>query len=359
MNKVIDYITKHQLLYWLLLILLVAITIVRLTTFDVGFCTAWDEAYFLIKLREAYEGSIITGKSQWNLLAIHIFPYLDLTNPVHSRISIYLCELLGTIVATLTCIYAFGKRNLLKYITLSYLLFLQIDTTYAGDSLNYVPMQALLLAVALCGIILYKHTEPRLRMLWMIPVGIALGLAIFVIMPSSVLLIGATCVLLIMHKDLRSSLMLFVGIFIAMLYIHIFVSDLFQIYEAMQFTATYFTQSGYRYSPIDMIVQLGLLARDGLLCLLVCAGIYYLSKKISYYSSWLAPFCMLLFLAYIHYQTKPQTSISLIILSMIFLLMIDANVLRINGGGQIKCLFVAFNNISTHSFNWNEYIHRQ
>ena len=105
MNKVLGYIVKYQLLYWLLLILLVAITVVRLTTLDVGFCTAWDEAYFLIKLREAYEGSIITGKSQWNLLAIHWFPYLDLTNPIHSRISIYLCEFFGTILTLLLNLY--------------------------------------------------------------------------------------------------------------------------------------------------------------------------------------------------------------------------------------------------------------
>lgn len=363
MNKVLGYIVKYQLLYWLLLILLVAITVVRLTTLDVGFCTAWDEAYFLIKLREAYEGSIITGKSQWNLLAIHWFPYLDLTNPIHSRISIYLCEFFGTILTTLTCVYAFGKRNILKYITLSYLLFLQIDTTYAGDSLNYVPMQALLLAIALCGVILYKHTKPKLRMLWMIPTGTALGLAIFVIMPSSVLLIGAICLLILIDKDWKSIPMLLLGIFIAVLYVHIFVCNLFQIYEAMQFTAAYFTKSGYRYSPTDMLIQLGLLARDGLLCLLVCFGICFLSKTISRYSSWIiATLCMLLsFLAYTHYQTKPQTSISLIILSIIVYINIIASTSRMTRGklnlySVFLILFPLVASIGTNTYLGNRMI---
>ena len=96
MKRILEYIEKYQLLYWLLFAILIAVTIIRFYTINIGFCTAWDEAYFLIKLREAYEGTFITGKSQWNLLAIHWFPYLDLTNPIHSRIAIYLCELLGT-----------------------------------------------------------------------------------------------------------------------------------------------------------------------------------------------------------------------------------------------------------------------
>ena len=324
MKRILEYIEKYQLLYWLLFAILIAVTIIRFYTINIGFCTAWDEAYFLIKLREAYEGTFITGKSQWNLLAIHWFPYLDLTNPIHSRIAIYLCELLGTIIATLTCVYAFGKQNFLKYLTLSYLLLLQIDTTYAGESLNYVPMQALLLNAALCGSVLYMHSKSTLQLLWMFLTGIALGLSFFVIIPSSILCIACIGLLLFINKDWKSILLMILGILTSAVYIHFFVCKLPAIYEAMQFTATYFTKSGYRYSPLDIIVQLGLLARDGLLCFFVCAGIYYLYRKILKDKSWIAAVVMPLFLLiYYNYQIQPKTSISLIICSFILILIFE------------------------------------
>mgnify|MGYP006873026881 CR=1 FL=1 len=324
MKAIIRYVEKYQLLYWLLLVLLLAVTLIRFLTINVGFCTAWDEAYFLIKLKEAYEGSFITGKSQWNLLAIHWFPYLNLTNPIHSRIAIYLCELIGAVIATFTCSHVFEKRDILKYFTLSYLLFLQVDTTYAGESLNYVPMQALLLSSALCGVVLYWHSIRPTRIIWMIPTGFALGMAFFVIMPSSILLIGAIGLLLLLKKDWKAVLSLVGGILLTLLYVHFFVCDLSQIYDAMQFTATYFTKSGYRYSPFDMIVQLGLLARDELLCMLICTAIYYLSKLIASYRPSLATIFMVTsLLIYYHYQVSPQTSISLIICSFILVLLVE------------------------------------
>lgn len=324
MKTIIEYIEKYQLLYWLLFFLLVVVTILRFYTINIGFCTAWDESYFLIKLREAYEGSFITGKSQWNLLVIHWFPYLDLTNPIHSRIAIYLCELFGTIITSLTCLYVFGKQNFLKYLTISYLLFLQIETTYAGECLNYVPMQALLLDTSLCGIILYMHSNKKLQLLWTFLIGLELGLAFFVIIPSCILTLACIGILMLVKKDWISILSLSIGLVFAILYIHIFVCPIQEIYHAMQFTATYFTKSGYRYSPLDIIVQLGLLSRDGLICLFVCAGINYLSKKIAVFQPWIAAIFMpLAFFAYYHYQLQPQTSISLIICSCIFVLSLE------------------------------------
>ena len=335
MSAVINFIEKHQLPYVLLLLVLFVITLIHFLTINVGFCTAWDEAYFLIKLREAYEGSFVTGKSQWNLLAIHWFPYLNLTNPIHSRIAIYLCELIGAVIATFTCVHVFGKQGILKYFTLSYLLFLQVDTTYAGGSLNYVPMQALLLSSALCGVVLYWHCIKPTRIIWMIPIGIALGMAFFVIMPSSILLIGAIVILLLLRKDWKAILSLVGGILLAFLYMHIFVCDLSQIYDAMQFTATYFTKSGYRYSPLDIVVQLGLLARDWLLCMFICGGIYYISKKLYTRSISIASiFMVLAFMTYNHYQIRPQTSIALIILCVIAIVSFDAKNCEWGGNSQ-------------------------
>ena len=149
---------------------------------------------------------------------------------------------------------------------------------------------------------------------------------------------------LLVRRDWKAVLSLVGGILLTILYVHIFVCDLFQIYDAMQFTATYFTKSGYKYSPLDIIVQLGLLARDGLLCLFICAGIFSISKKLYARSISIAGiFMVLAFLTYIHYQIRPQTSVSLIILSVIILIAIETEGLRMGGGkidGQIYSLLL-------------------
>ena len=185
-------------------------------------------------------------------------------------------------------------------------------------------MQALLLNAALCGSVLYMHSKSTLQLLWMFLTGIALGLSFFVIIPSSILCIACIGLLLFINKDWKSILLMILGILTSAVYIHFFVCKLPAIYEAMQFTATYFTKSGYRYSPLDIIVQLGLLARDGLLCFFVCAGIYYLYRKILKDKSWIAAVVMPLFLLiYYNYQIQPKTSISLIICSFILILIFE------------------------------------
>lgn len=58
---------KQNAPYIVLLIFLVVLTVLKVSGFYYGFFTAYDEAYFLLKLQEAYDMSCITGKSQWNL----------------------------------------------------------------------------------------------------------------------------------------------------------------------------------------------------------------------------------------------------------------------------------------------------
>ena len=80
-------ILKKDWMYLLLLVGLAILTFMQVANFRFGFFTAYDEAYFLLKLQEAYDMSCITGKSQWNLIAVHWFPYLDLTSKVNSYLA--------------------------------------------------------------------------------------------------------------------------------------------------------------------------------------------------------------------------------------------------------------------------------
>jgi hypothetical protein len=340
MKSVANYICKFQLHYWLLLFLLIVFTIIRLASINIGFCTAWDEAYFLIKLKEAYEDSFITGKSQWNLIAIHWFPYLDLTNPIHSRIAVYLCELFATIAATFTCIRVYGKNRWLKYFTLSYLLFFQVSSSYAGSSLNYVQMQALLMCLALCSFHLYWNSESKYIFFWLVITGISLGQTLFVILPSGILLIVCFGLLLLLKKDGKSILCFGGGLLISLICIHVFVAPLSDILEAMRFTATYFSKSGYRYSPMDFGAALGLLARDVLLCLIICSGIYYLTKRVLKYNKVIAMVLMgILTLFYYYYQKSPQTAVSIIIFCYLLIQIIDNHILSNKCFNKINKLY--------------------
>ena len=64
---------KKNWLYSLIVIFLIILSIFDVANLKYGFFTAYDEAYFLLKLKEGYTLSSITGKSQWNLIAVHWF----------------------------------------------------------------------------------------------------------------------------------------------------------------------------------------------------------------------------------------------------------------------------------------------
>lgn len=333
-----------------LLFVLLGLTYEYFALLTDGFCTAWDESYFLLKLKEAYEQTYITGKSQWNLIAIHWFPFLDLVNPVHSRIAIWLCEFVGAIISTVTCCVLYDKRRIVRYFSISYLIFFMIPTTYAGESLNYVPMQALLLNSSLCYYLLFQHTNNRWKkFIFSGLVGISLGFALFVIMPSAILILCSIIILMLCHREWQYLVSIIIGIFITCFYIHFVVCPISDIIRAMAFTATYISKSGYGYTPVKFIVSILIFMKDWGLTILFLLGVYW-SLSILSIKQW---FVGLLFWAvtfvYITYQRNPElTPIPLLSCLLIFPLMTTCKqsgvdgLMRIlhsyNGGGHSRLL---------------------
>ena len=123
---------KREWLYFLMIIGLAVLTFMQVSTFRFGFFTAYDEAYFLLKLQEAYDMSCITGKSQWNLIAIHWFPYLDLTSKVNSAWAGSILIWFTTIVVTITSCVLFDKKRVVKYFALAWLFLFGIG----GESIE-------------------------------------------------------------------------------------------------------------------------------------------------------------------------------------------------------------------------------
>ena len=182
---------KLEWVYLLMIIGLAVLTFMQVSNFRFGFFTAYDEAYFLLKLQEAYDMSCITGKSQWNLIAIHWFPYLDLTSKVNSAWAGSILIWFTTIVVTITSCVLFDKKRVVKYFALAWLFLFGI-----GDSIQYVSMQTAVLTWALCAFLIFNKSEiPWKKALFAILCGICLGFSLFIIIPAALVLLA--CVALV------------------------------------------------------------------------------------------------------------------------------------------------------------------
>lgn len=261
--------------------------------------------------------SCITGKSQWNLIAVHWFPYLDLTSKVNSYLASSILIWASILVITITSCILFNKKRIIKYLALAWLFMFGL-----GGGLSYVPMQTAVLCWALCAFMLYHKSEiVWKKSLYAVLCGISVGFSLFIIIPAALVLLTCITLLIVVAHwgDWRKMLLYIgsgvVGVLLTCLYMHIVVCPLDEILDAMLFTATYIGKSGYRYDVASFIVQYGLFARDCLFVLLAFVGSYWLSKHIN--TKWLGGVVyVVMILVYTHYQVKPLISPSMFMMSI-------------------------------------------
>ena len=308
---------KREWLYILMIIGLAVLTFMQVSNFRFGFFTAYDEAYFLLKLQEAYDMSCITGKSQWNLIAIHWFPYLDLTSKVNSAWAGSILIWFTTIVVTITSCVLFDKKRAVKYFALAWLFLFGL-----GGSIQYVSMQTAVLTWALCAFLSFNKSEiPWKKALFAILCGICLGFSLFIIIPAALVLLACVAlVILISYWGIWQKVALYigsgiVGVLLTCFYMHVVVCPLNDILDAMLFTATYIGKSGYHYDGTSFIIQYGLFFRDCLFVILAFVGAYWLSLRIN--NKWIGGIAYVaMILIYTHYQVKPQISSSMFAMSI-------------------------------------------
>ena len=308
---------KRDWLYLLLIVGLACLTFMQVRLFRFGFFTAYDEAYFLLKLQEAYDMSCITGKSQWNLIAIHWFPYLDLTSKVCSALAASILIWVSIIAVTTTSCILFDKNRVIKYFALTWLFMFGL-----GDSLQYVSMQTAVLSWALCSFMLFfKSSITWHKCIYAIFCGVCLGFSLFIILPASIaLLLCVTLLIVLAYRSDCRKMLLYIssgvsGVLLSCLYVHFIVCPLDDIIEAMLFTATYIGKSGYRYDGMSFILQYGLFFRDCLFVVLAFVGAFWLSMRIN--NRWIGCISYVaMMLIYMHYQVKPSISPSMCMMSI-------------------------------------------
>ena len=310
-------ILKREWLYLLMILGLVVLTFMQVSTFRFGFFTAYDEAYFLLKLQEAYDMSCITGKSQWNLIAVHWFPYLDLTSKFYSALAASILMWASTLSVTITSCILFDKKRIIKYFALAGLFMFGI-----ADSMQYVSMQTAVLCWALCAFMLfYKSEISWKKSIYAIICGICLGFAIFIIIPAALAILACVTLLItITHWGDWRKIVLYigsgvVGVLLTCLYMHVVVCPLGDILDAMLFTATYIGKSGYHYDGASFIMQYALFFRDCLFVILAFVGSYWLSRRIEI--KWIGGIAYVaMILIYTHYQVRPLISPSMFMMSI-------------------------------------------
>jgi len=308
---------RREWLYLLMIIGLAVLTFMQVSTFRFGFFTAYDEAYFLLKLQEAYDMSCITGKSQWNLIAVHWFPFWNLTSKFYNSLAASSLMWFSTILVTITSCVLFDKKRVVKYFALSWLFLFGL-----GDSMQYVSMQTTVLTWALCAFMLfYKSEIPWKKALFAILCGICLGFSLFIIIPAALVLLACVAlVILISYWGNWQKAALYIGsgiigVLLTCIYMHVVVCSLNDILDAMLFTATYIGKSGYHYDGASFVLQYGLFFRDCLFVILAFVGAYWLSKRID--NKWLGGIAYVaMILVYTHYQVKPLISPSMFAMSI-------------------------------------------
>jgi len=313
---------SNNWLYCILFVFLVVLCVARMTLFHFGFFSFFDDAYFLLKAKEVGEG-IITGKSQWNFIAVKWFPYLDLYSMIQSRTAGYILTLAAVMNATLACWIAFGKKEVLKYFAICLLILLP-----TAGQMSYVTLQTFLLCSSLSAFIIYWKSGIKWLRYGMLMVSAFLaGLSLFVILPGGLLLI-ACYVLLIpilngqeFGRSISELAAGFAGIVLALAYMHFCICPLTKIVEAMRFTASYFTKSGYDYDFMSMAVSVGLFIRDFLFVVVFYTGSYYLSRKLLFGRfSWIGGVLFIILIGlYAYYQKKPAVSPAMIFSSLVLL----------------------------------------
>lgn len=325
--------TRKQIIFYsLLLAVSVSIVLIRLLTVNVGFNTEYDEAYFLLGLRDAYNG-VIAGDTQWNLLMVHLFPFLDLYNKAHAYLANIILGLCSVgVLAWTTCRLRPAKGAWLRYLSL-YMLSLTLFL-YVNQELTYVSLLVFLFSCALSTLLLlFDSQKPWLRVCFAVLTGISMSLTIFTILPSALLVLLMIFVLILWRywgKWNECGIVIASGIgglLIGCAIFHLAVADLRDVFAAMQETAQTMSQKNRGYDPMSFMMQIALVMRDWIFALCVSAGAFAFSRRLislsktscSWFRWMVSGLYVLIVLAFMVFQNKPRTSEALLFSSVVVL----------------------------------------
>lgn len=267
--------------YALLLIAAVVIFAFRIVYRNVGFNTLYDEAFFLLRVHEASLG-IIDGSSLWNFIALHLFPYLDLYDKADTYLANVLLHIASVVVITIASCYRKDVHTWLKYSALFGAVYTL--SMYVNQELTYVSEMVFFLTtiVSLCMVL--KRCDTKIQIvLCCVGIGFVVPWALLCTLPSGALTLLCIFILLLTYywgewaKFGVSVASGIGGIILGLLYIHCFVLNLSDLFDAMRQTADIISSTGRGYDPLSFIKQILVVGKYWFLTLGVCIIIYALT----------------------------------------------------------------------------------
>lgn len=276
----LDFIKKYQssIGYSLLLIAAISIYVFRIVYRNVGFNTLYDEAYFLFKLSDAYNG-IIAGDTQWNFITIHLFPYLNLYDKADAYLANILLHIASVVVITTATCYKKNGETWLKYSALYSTVYTL--SVHVNQELTYVSLMVFFLTLIVSLCLILRRCEKRLEIaLCCVVIGFVVPWTFLSILPSGALILLSIFILLLIYYwgewdkfgiSVASGIS---GIFIGLIFIHFFIINLGDTFAAMQVTASYISTTHRGYDPLSFVKQILVVGKGWILTIVICSILY-------------------------------------------------------------------------------------
>lgn len=278
--------------------------------------SVYDEGFLMLSVHDAIHGGI-GGGSLWANMLVALLGERICYSMFSLRI---VSEVFSVLSGLMFWLITFPKTTRNSLSSMAYLiLVLFLLSPIGGILINYNEISRLfLLLVCATSFRLFFGHDKR-GGLWAMLMGFALTIAFFSILPSSIMVGGAVCLMLVIRywkhwqEVLKLFGMLVLGMAVAFVIVHFFVADLKEVYASMLETARTITKVDRGYDPISFCINTMLFFRDISFYLLTSVGIIMVSlflKRNGY--SWMASlFFIVSFLLYWHYQEKPRMSLGM------------------------------------------------
>ena len=287
--------------------------------------SVYDEGFLFHSINEAITGNV-SGMSQYKNI-ISSFLGEDICN------SLYLLRLSRIILTCLTSIFFYiitvtsiSQLSHKKYEYLVLCIFF-VSPSFEGIVLSYNGLAQFFLSISIALSFVVLQNKKFINLLLSFLIGICIIFAIFTILPSAVLLLTSIIILYLIKywSAKRHLLFLYVtfllGLSSGLCLIHLYVCDLYRVYQEMLETANSITSLNRGYDPINFIIKALLFLRDSLFCIFVIVGIISLSNVLRKYKLYFISFIFVIvsLLMYIYYQEKPRVTYVMLLISMIII----------------------------------------
>lgn len=308
MKRYLDF-----LLPTLVVIIKLIVSIISLP-YDID--SIYDEGFLMLTVHDAMNG-VVRGGSLWPNMVVSFLG----ERICFSMLSLRIADAVLSITSGLLFwLITFPKATRNSLSSIAYLVLVMfVLSPIGGIMLSYNGISRFSLLLVCSASFRLFFDDEKWRGLWAVLIGFALVMSFFSILPSSVMVGGAVCVLIVIRfwKQWQKMLKIFgmftIGAVVGVLIIHFFVADLRNVYVSMMETAQTITKVNRGYDPISFLLKTILFFRDMSLCILTFLGIIVVSlffKRNGY--SWLASlFFIVAFILYWKYQQKPGVSLGM------------------------------------------------